>query len=417
VLRDGVGDPAENYVNILATVDSKRNLDVWTPGVGGIAQWYAYGKPVSQAFYFDTGYFERHELLRDGVLLAHNWGAAGDSKTPFGYYTTTEFGGFAPLPPMDYVRATYRNTEADTRDWFRPDMPAWPRVKAATGPKLEWTRQAMFMKDDSPQGPHYLLLLDSTSGGQPTEWQFWSLSEKIGTPDQMKNPTKLEPGKTDTKIAPARELPSGNRYTAVGQFGVDLEYFVASPASTPRYTLRYGGSRIGVPDFQDVLNLQLPGDGDYYVAIFPRGRADAAPTFAALGGGRIIKASGAFGADFCYLAKDAAEAAAEGAAFRGTAGAVQDREDGLSLALGAAGEVRYKEYGLSGKTPASLRVSPTALTLQLPPGQAAGEIALTAPAGWSLAASAPDLVLTQKNPTTYQFAVPAGLTTVALQKK
>ncbi|MCL4395266.1 MAG: hypothetical protein M1482_10780, partial [Chloroflexi bacterium] len=29
------------------------------------------GKPVSEAFYFATGYNERHELLRDGVLLAH----------------------------------------------------------------------------------------------------------------------------------------------------------------------------------------------------------------------------------------------------------------------------------------------------------------------------------------------------------
>jgi len=415
VLRDGVGDPAENYVNILAAVDSKRNLDVWTPGIGSIAQWYAQGKPVSQAFSFETGYLERHELLRDGVLLAHNWGAAGDSKTPFGYYTTTDFGGFAPLPRMDYVRATYRNTETDTRDWFRPDMPAWPRVKAATAPKLEWTRQALYLKDDSPQGPHYLLLLDSTSGGQPTEWQFWSLSEKIGTPDQMKNPSKVESGKTDAKIAPARELPSGNRYTAIGQFGIDLEYFVASPASTPRYTLRYGGSRIGVPDFQDVLNLQLPGDGAYYVAIFPRGRSEAAPTFATLGGGRIIKASGAFGTDFGYLAKDTGEAAAEGASFRGTAGAVQDRKDGLSLSLGAEGEVRYKEYGLTAKSPAGLRVSSAALTLQMPPGQAAGTVLVMAPLQWTLQSNAPGLSMTHKA-RIYILAVPAGLATVVLKK-
>ena len=36
--------------------------------------------------------------------------------------------------------------------------------------------------------------------------------------------------KPGEKLLPARELPAGARYTAMGQFGMDVEYFVASPA-------------------------------------------------------------------------------------------------------------------------------------------------------------------------------------------
>ena len=73
------------------------------------------------------------------------------------------------------------------------------------------------------------------------------------------------------KLVPARELPAGSRYTAIGQFNMDVEFFVASPAGTPRHTLRYGGfNNSRVPEYQDLLHLQQPGDGAYYVAIFPR---------------------------------------------------------------------------------------------------------------------------------------------------
>ncbi|MHB9134493.1 MAG: hypothetical protein ACYDBB_25760 [Armatimonadota bacterium] len=415
VLRDGVGTPGENYLNIKSNVNSLRNLDIWTPEVGGIAKWYSRGRPVSEAFTFAVGYFERHELLRDGVLLAHNYDGAGNGKEPFGYYTTTTFGAFAALPRLDYIRATYTVTNPDTRGWFPDNMPAWPKVTAATEAKLTWTRQALFMKDDEPLGPHYLLLRDTVAGGQPTEWQFWSLSEKIGTPAEMKDAAAVLKDKPGTVIQPARALPQGNRYTAVGQFDVDLEYYIASPTATPRHTLRYGGKRDAL-EYQDLLHLQLPGDGDYFVAIFPRFRTEEAPAFSTLGNGKIIKVTGAFGTDYGLLSTEPVNVSADGITFQGTAAAVQRRATGLVLLLSAAGEVREKEYGLSAQQSASLRVKTDSLTVNLPADHAHGQVTVQAPAGWVLDKSTAGVKLTVTKRTQYQLSVPAGVATVTLVK-
>jgi arginine decarboxylase len=44
VLRDGFNTPNEHYLNFISHVDSWHNLDIWTPDVGILAAWYAYGK-------------------------------------------------------------------------------------------------------------------------------------------------------------------------------------------------------------------------------------------------------------------------------------------------------------------------------------------------------------------------------------
>ena len=335
LLRTGVGTPHESYVNLLSQVDSHHNLDIWTPEIGGIAQWYAHGKPLSTAS-SAIGYAERHELLRDGVRLAHNWGAPGDTKGPFGYYTTTTDHLFATLPPLDYVRTTVNNTTVDDRDWFPDKLPAFPRETPAKTGTLHWTRQLLFLKDANPAGPAYLVLRDTTRGGEPTAWQFRTLSEKVGTAAQAQDMTAFLADKPGKVILPARELPMSDRYTAAGQFGIDVEYFIAAPADTPRSTLRYGGNtNDSVPEYQDLLLLQLPGDGAYYLALYPHPRAEAVPTFSALDSGKIIKAAGAFGTDYAFLANEETTAAAEGITVRGTAVTVQQRPTGMTLSLGA----------------------------------------------------------------------------------
>ncbi|MHB9025505.1 MAG: hypothetical protein ACYC7E_15270 [Armatimonadota bacterium] len=365
VLRAGVGTPAEHYLNILTNVDSLRNLDVWTPGVGSIAKWFAFGKPLSEAFTFATGYHERHELLRDGVLPARNWGAPGDAKTPFGYYTETQFGSFATMPRLDYVRSAFHITKVDDRDWFPPNMPAWPKVKGATAPKLAWTRQALFVKDIGAQGVHYLVLRDTTRGGQPTMWQFWSLSEKIGLPEQAQAADFLA-DKLGNSTFPARELPAGDRYTAIGQCGVDIEYFIASPVGTPRSTLRYGGmAQQSVPEYQDLLHLQSPGDGAYYVVLFPRLSGETPPVFTTLGGGKVIKITGKFGTDYVFLAEEATEVRVDGITFKGTAGSVQMRAGQTILAIGAPGVIRYRDYTLDSPAAATMYIDPDAVHVEL----------------------------------------------------
>jgi hypothetical protein len=416
LLRAGFGTENESYVNVLSHVDSLRNLDMWTPGIGGISQWFGRGKPLSTCFTLDTGYNVRHELLRDGVRLGHNWGAPGDGKGPFGYYTTIPSTAFAAFSTADYVRATLVNTTVDDRDWFPAIVPpAYPRETLPTSPKLEWTRQLLFVKDADPLGPAYLVLRDTTRGGQPTVWQFWTLSEKIGTPAQLADVNFLadKPGKA---LSPSRELPMSDRYTAIGQHGVHVDYFIASPANTPRHTLRYGGNDyLRTPEYQDLLHLQLPGDGAYYVVLYPRSPAEAAPVFTTLAGGKIIKITNALGTDYSLLAAEATDATADGVTMKGTAASMQQRATGAMLVLGAAGEVRAAKYGLTAPGAASLQVAEKALTLTLPAGYPGGMVTLTAPGRFKLDGKTPTVRLTAKDGQ-FQLTIPAGITRVTLIK-
>ena len=415
IMRSGVGETDEHCINLLSSVDALHNLDVWVPEIGGISSWYARGKPVSQSFGFSMGYADRHELLRDGVYLARNWDGNGNGKLPFGHYVKTALLGFASLPQTDYCCSHFTNTKTDGRDWFPDKLPAWPAVKAAAGENLEWTRQALFMKDKELRGPHYLILRDTTDGGQPTCWQFRSLSERIGTPEQAKDAAFLA-DKPGPKAVPARELPQGKRYTAAGQFDVDLEYFIASPENTPRSTMRYGGIHLQdqVVAFQDFLHLQLSGDGSYYVAIFPRTRDEAAPSFNNLADGMIIKVAGAFGTDYAYLAKEECQAAAEGAGFKGTAGAVQERPNSLMLNLCAKGEIRYREYVLSATLPACLEADGRSMKLRFPVGNAGGDVTVSAGAGWKLETRG--IAAEQKQVDIHHLVIPAGTKEIVFGK-
>jgi hypothetical protein len=417
VLRHAFDTADESHLNVLSNVQSRENLDVWPPGVGGIAQWFACGKPLSTCFTFKYGMQERHDLVRDGVRLTHPWAATGTEKNPFGYYTTTTAEAFASLASADYVRSTFSITHADPRDWFPDELPAYPSEPRGREGKLDWTRQMLFLKDADPVGPAYLVLHDSTRGGQPTVWQFWTLSEKLGAAAEAADVEAFLADKPGPTILPARELPRSDRFTAIGQFGVDMEFFIAGPTNTPRHTLRYGGVLQRRPEYQDLLHLQLPGDGSYYVALFPRARGAQPPAFTALAEGKIIKIAGGFGTDYALLAPVVTTAAAEGVMVSGTAAAVQTRPDGSGvLTVAAAGEVRWKDFGIASDTAASLHATADGqLTLTIPPGSEGGDVTIRAPAGYRLEGRPKDVKVSEDGGV-YAIAFPAGAQPIVLKK-
>jgi hypothetical protein len=373
-LRAGFATERESYVVILAGVDSQRNLDVWTPGIGDISHWFGLGKPLSTCFTTDTGYKVRHDLLAEGPRLARNY-AAGEVTDPFGYYTTTDFKTFAALNSTDYIRTEIAQTHVDSRAWRPPKVPSFPKVTPAKSDKLAWTRQVLFSHNaDAP----YLVVRDTTSGGEPTAWQFWTLSEKIGTPKQTADVDAFLADKPGEKILDARELPKGQRYTALGQFGVDVEYFIAEPAATPRHTVRYGGNNYRkVPEWQDALLLQQPGDGSYYLAIVPRARGTQAPSFGTSKDGKIIVIDHLGGRDYAFLSATQTTAAMDAVTFKGTSGSVSRVADSQLLVLGAAGSVAAGDHALAAGFAAELTVTGGRASLQTPPDSPGGELTVT----------------------------------------
>ena len=49
---------------------------------------------------------------------------------------------------------------------------------------MDWQRQLWLVSDEKPEGITYLILRDTITGGQPSQWNFWTLSEKLGTPQE-----------------------------------------------------------------------------------------------------------------------------------------------------------------------------------------------------------------------------------------
>ncbi len=448
MLRHGLGTAEEHQV-ILYSGDHFAAF--YTPHTGSFASIFAYGVPVAGAF--PGGYEFQEGFLTSTVDLAREVGTLEERQAVYGHHGTrseanpwgwpegekASFGkhggianvsSFSALPRQDYAAVDVaRHFPRRNHLKWKTDLPAWPTIAEKGQPPVDWRRQTLFLKDDDPARTSYLVIRDSISGNQPTMWQMWNVSETIDTPEKVRDVDAVLASKPGEQILPARQL-QGDRFTAIGQLGVDVEYYIASPTDTPRHTLRWGtdmidwANKLVQPEYQDLLHLQMPGDGVYFLAFFPRKRNTPAPLFSTLGEGTIIKVTGDFGTDYSFLAATETTAAGEGASFTGTAASVQDRLEGLVLSLGASGEVRYREIGLAADIPASLRVRDNALTVELPaslqppafgmaqpfPG---GILTVTAPGNWTLAEPLDGLTLT-KTATGWALTVPAACRSVTL---
>jgi len=394
LFRSGVGDKHENYL----TVHANTGAGIRPSEFGCLALWFARGVPIAGSF--PGGYKERHQLLMSRVIPPLSW-REGDKwdDSRFGCNTSVTMGAFSALPRQDYFTVSYLLKGWRGGRYGTPKDPvSWPPVEDAASFPISWRRRMLYVQDDKPDGLSYLVLRDSVSGGKPSRWQMWTVSEKIGTPQQVADVEAFladKPGKT---AVPAHAL-QGNRFTAVGRFNVDVEYYIASPTDTARWTMHWGQGYVDYAvqgfDYRDLLQLRLKGDGDYFVVMFPRFREEAAPEFATLGAGAVIKLTGKFGADYCFLPGKETEVALKGAYFRGEAGSVQDRGNVVVLATGAGGEVRYGEWGLSAPQAASVRVEAGRLVVNLPYAQQeGGEATLKTTGLWKPAAGQTGITLT-----------------------
>ena len=263
LLRDHVGDPEENYLLFVSKYQRSADGEIWAPDTGAISNWFALGRPLGGSFVRVPEL--THPFTVNRVSLAGNWDPATDKTSPpAGYVTDTTDDGFAPLPGVEYVSAGFTIKEVGEHHLSLPaDMPAFPKRERTGRAPYQWQRQLLRVSAGSDSHANYLILRDTVAGNQPTQWQFWTLSEKLGTPEEAAQREVFLADKPGAKIAPLRPL-RGDRFTAVGQFGVDVDYYIASPAEGPRYTLRYGlqggaYGTYGYAEYQDLLYLQREG--------------------------------------------------------------------------------------------------------------------------------------------------------------
>jgi len=418
LLRNGTGTDTENFLLFISQFATNPDGEIWPSETGAISKWFARGVPISGEFN-GYPYSNLHSMLLNRVMPAASH-KPGNAAPPTGFTGRASQDGFAALPRMDYASARFELTGTWSQVFSIPDAaPAFPTTLKAGRLPMTWQRQLMSVNDDDADGISYIILRDTVGGNQPTQWHFWTLSEKIGTPAETADRAKFLADAPGQKVAGPRAL-GGDRFTALGQFGMDLEYYVASPAGTPRHTLRYGlkPSAADVPaffEYQDLLQLTLPGDGSYYVAMFPRKPDEKVPTFATSPDGRVITIRSDWGTDYAFLSESPATAKVADVSFQGTAASIQNRGSGLVLALGAPGTVTAKSLALTAPFGASLRVESAVLTIDMPADHPAGEIVVAVPGAWKLREGR-GVTLSKDPAGSYRLGIPAGKTTVELAK-
>lgn len=415
LFRNGVGDEHENYL----TVHANTGAGIRPSEFGCLALWFARGVPIAGSF--PGGYKERHQLMMSRVIPSLCWtkGEPWD-ESRFGCNTEVKMGTFSALPRQDYFSASYTLKGWKGGRYGIPEGPvSWPPAAGPAGFPIEWCRRMLYVQDDAPSGLNYLVLRDSVSGGKPTMWQMWTVSERLGTPEQARDLETFLADKPGKQAVTPRAI-TGDRFTAVGRFNVDIDYYIASPRNTERWTMRMGQRYVDYSvaghDYRDLLQLRLDGDGDYLVVMFPRFREETSPQFATLGDGKVIKITGDFGTDYCFLPNMEMETTVGESYFRGEGGAVQHRANATVLATGTAGEVRNGQWGISAPQAASLRVETDRLVIDLPYSRReGGEITLRTEGQWMPAAGQTGVTLKAVD-SGYRVVLASGNTRAVLQK-
>lgn len=396
ILRHGIGTPNEWFVYLMTQPE-----DSFPSESGGLPMVFAKGAPIIGRF--SGGYAEREELFVSRVLPARPLGDDEFRRNHFYHDGTATLSASADLPGAAYICGDYEinkphfiSHEGSAHDRMKP-LPDWPAVEKAADGSVSWRRQLLLLRDRNPEGTGTIFLRDRVSGGQPTIWQMWFLSEMIATPTQARAPARALAAAPGNRSTAARTL-DGDRFTALGQFGVDTEIFVAAPERMPRETLRWGRSYNYTPlngceEYMDLLHLQRTDDGAYVVALYPRSRNEPVPDFASLADGHVVRVSGAFGSDYGFLSEDVVDARADDLRFKGTAAAASIRRSGIRISLAARGGVQFRfqhradaaaDYELAATGPVSLSISAAEAAIDLPRDHAGTAVRLRSPDGWDL---------------------------------
>jgi hypothetical protein len=332
VLRNRFGLPGEDYVCLMLNPDIHfaRGSEI-----GAILQWYAFGVPVAGAF--TGGYAERHELLTSRVVPASGPASAEAWRRTAFHRVNGGVTFFFTQPGLDYLDARYTIGEPASTNWPQPTgMPAWPPVARSGTTPIAWRRQVAFVKGGGANEAAYLVFRDTVETDQPTLWQFWTWSNGI---------REVGPG----AAPPAVESPSaaralvGRRYTAAGQHGVDLDFFVVAPRDPLAFTLRWGTQYTKPPDRgrredRDLLQLRREGVGCYTVVVVPRHRGAPPATVAAAQEGRVLRIRHSYGEDLVVFGNDAGITTAVGDVHAVPISCVQTRGKSATVTLGPAGK-------------------------------------------------------------------------------
>ena len=441
IFRSGVGTTAEHQVNLICGDFSHA---IFPGESGGLAGIWSFGVPVVASF--AGGYAERDELLVSRVCIGREAGTSRGAqgavrllRLPLqpGGGLHREAGGNrrsgpgrqgrrGPLPSLldtssSGLRHRRRGPALPSRRRMGAGRRPAPIGRRLRGARRRWTGggRRSSSRTRTPTHPITCCCATPCKAGSLLSGRCGPSPSLLDTPEALRDTAAALARSPRPTILPSRML-AGDRFTALGQFGVDVEYFIAGPTGTPRHTLRWGTTYHSSPDngfteYHDLLHLQMPGDGAYFVAFYPRKRETPAPAFARLGE-HIIKVSGDFGTDLWLSGLLPPGRRGGGCPFPRGCRLRPGPITGLTLALGAAGEITYRDFALQCDAPAAFTLarSPagsSTLTVTASPGV---PLTLRAPGRWRASKS---INLTRHRDGFLHLTLPKKMTTVVFKSE
>jgi hypothetical protein len=318
ILRSHADDPHETFLALCAGSPSR-----FAAAISGSLHLYAKGAPISVIFGCRAYHFIALSsgLLHDRILFDQREEDRGKPAQITEWAQTTS---------ADYIGVDYTFSQLQGRTTVTPDFPGklelsvpWePKGAPPAGrvdpnnhqspmgvvenvPDQHWARRILFVKDPDPMGPNYFVLRDSFQATLPTQWNLWCMAEGLTI--------------------------DGSHVHFTGKYGVDLEVFMLTPPD--KLVTGAWGPKERPPERQKLLQQWRGVNQPYLALLYPRTPEESVPTVTALGPGIGARVELTGRTDYVLVDDGNQEHHLDKLHFKGQSGQVQERSDGLRLAL------------------------------------------------------------------------------------
>ena len=284
------------------------------------------GDQKDGCFYKGLTYFEH--TVEPWTCKAESFGEGQSPTDSFG-----DIKHFASLPEADYLEG-----ETDVRTL--QTLPYFPATPAALAPDpnqkrvlenvapFTWKRSVLFVKAQLDPQPSYVLVRDDFSAPcAPPTFSYWVMASDLAF--------------------------EGNRALATGQFGVDLDLYVAQPAKPALSKWQWSHANWG-GETQVCMRVTQAEGKPCVVLMYPRKAGEPKPEFATLADGNGVKITLPGETHWVISAPMEVTVKDGDLSFTGTACVVKKLADGqVKVTLLAPGDVRFGKDVFRSKKPAS----------------------------------------------------------------
>jgi hypothetical protein len=250
---------------------------------------------------------------------------------------------FAALPAADYLQGAIDVRILRDEPYFSDSpvyggvgqQPVFKEVKP-----FGWQRRVLFAKQLADADPLYLLVRDDFTGAAPAKptASFWIMANELAL--------------------------SENGAHATGQFGVDLDLYVARPAAPTMGKWLFAHNSQHGPEKQFCVRVTQAESQPFLTVLYPRRPEEPAPVITTIAGGDGVKVNIPGATDYAVLAPAAVQFTDGTVSLDAPAGYIRLAGPATTIALSDGGAATAAGITLAAEKAVSLQIAPGRLLLK-----------------------------------------------------